>query len=92
MRKRTSKRRWKTKALRGQLVPLTAIVEHRLDRWRLFESASFNSDMYFLPDVLSQVSLESALVKARAAFACGVAVLSIGSHGIRTISADEYYL
>lgn len=31
--KRASKRRWKARARIGRMVPMTAIVEHRLERW-----------------------------------------------------------
>lgn len=38
MRKQPSKRRWKARADLGRLIPLEAIVNHRLERWFLFEA------------------------------------------------------
>ena len=46
MRKQTSKRRWKRRAAAGHLVPLTAIVEHRLERWFTFDWAGVNAALY----------------------------------------------
>ena len=48
MKKRMSKRRWKRRCERGgYAIPLTAIVEHRLDRWFRFEGAD-NCEIYFV--------------------------------------------
>jgi hypothetical protein len=45
-RKRTSLRRWKARcALRP--IPLTAIVEHRLDRWFVFAPIGHDADVYW---------------------------------------------
>lgn len=36
MRNRVSKRRWKRRCERGDAIPLTAIMDHRLKRWFRF--------------------------------------------------------
>lgn len=91
MRKRTSRRRWKAKALRGQTIPWSAIVEHRLEHWGQWERRHDYQDAYLL-NILSQVSLDGSIRRAYAALAEGIAIISAGPHHIRTISADEYYL
>lgn len=47
MRKRDSKRRWKARCRIGRMIPLTAIVNHRLDRWFVFTSVMLNMEVYF---------------------------------------------
>lgn len=46
MRKRTSKRRWKRRALLGMAVPRYVIVAHRLDRWRRWKACSDYAEVY----------------------------------------------
>ena len=42
--KRTSLRRWKARCRIGRLIPAIVIVQHRLDRWFVFERAAVNID------------------------------------------------
>ena len=46
MRKRTSRRRWKARALLGQYIPWSAIVDHRLERWADWERRIDYMDAY----------------------------------------------
>lgn len=46
MRKRTSRRRWKARAMLGQKIPWSAIVDHRLERWRQWERRHDYMDAY----------------------------------------------
>ena len=48
-RKRVSKRRWKARALLGQYIPWTAIVEHRLEDWADWERRHDYMDAYICP-------------------------------------------
>jgi hypothetical protein len=44
--KRASKRRWKARCRIGRMIPATAIMEHKLDRWFRFEPVNINADFY----------------------------------------------
>ena len=46
MRKRTSKRRWKARCAIRRRIPMTAIVEHRLDRWFVLDPINDWSGWY----------------------------------------------
>ena len=46
-RKHTSLRRWKARCALGRMIPATAILQHRLDRWFVFAPVMLNMDAYF---------------------------------------------
>ena len=46
-KKRLSKRRWKARCVKGRIIPMMAIVEHRLDRWFEFNGLPWN-DYYYV--------------------------------------------
>ena len=47
-RKQASKRRWKARCrINGKLIPMTAIVEHRLNRWFDFPYAWPPDDSFY---------------------------------------------
>lgn len=48
-RKRVSRRRWKARALLGQRIPWSVIVEHRLQGWADWERRIDYMDAYICP-------------------------------------------
>ena len=50
MRKKTSRRRWKARALLGVAIPLEAIENHRLGKWRRWVSVSYLTHYYYAFD------------------------------------------
>ncbi len=47
MRHQISRRQWKRRCARGVLIPMMAIVDHRLGRWFSFHSPCPASEFYY---------------------------------------------
>jgi|GEM_PF-3328714 len=46
MKKKTSKRRWKKRALMGMAIPRFVIVDHGLEQWKKWEPFSNYAELY----------------------------------------------
>jgi len=92
MRKRISRRRWKARALQGQTIPWSAIVDHRLEKWGEWERRFDYMDAYLM-NVLSETSLEGMMHKIRNSLAEGQ-IISVhpATMMVTVIPPEDFYL